>query len=193
MRTWVVMMVLGGCSGGGPEPTPGPPDPTGTTGETGDTGTPPPPPMGLLSRQGTGVIDATPSYTGSEALVFVGDEGYGQELCRISYDLTSTAPRPDCPGCGWAFDLVVSNVVVETDVDEACALSLATEFSLAPSVDDLDGLALSYGYHPDYFGHAQVLMFYDEDSSAWRGLTVAVYDDQKMTIAYDLVDGLHEY
>jgi len=159
-----------------------------TTPTTGTAGTTPTTPtttsvLGELKRTGAANVDGR--YAGTETWTFVGDEGYGDVICEVSYDVNSTAERSDCPGCLWAWDLQITNVTTPVDVDGACAaVGLDTAATLA-------GTEVSYGYDPVYDGHAQILMFFN--GTDWQAGTYAQWDDTKKTFNYTWLDGLHAY
>ena len=109
-------------------------------------------------------------------------------VCQITTDLTAVAPRDDCPACQWAFDLEIQNTTVVVDVDGAC---MSVHGIDADSAASWDGTTKSYGYDPDYVGHAQILMFWD--GARWVPATYAVWDEGASTIDYDWLDGYYDY
>ncbi len=144
------------------------------------------PPQGLLVRSGSATV--SDSYTGSEQLRFTGDEGAGELLCELVFELTSTTVRDDCEDCLWAFDLVLSGAQVLVDEAGAC---LALHGVDASTVSTWDGTTRSYGYNDDYVGHAKVLMF--DDGEAWIPVTMVTWDADAGSLSYDWIDGYHAY
>lgn len=203
MGPWIWLVGLLACGGKDPEDTgaDSSPEESGEsardTGETGpdtqeesgaDTSdTAPVVLLGYTGFLGDASVDAT-SYVGTESWYFVEDEvDGGQDLCRITYTLTSTAVREDCADCTWAFDLVVSGAAVVAESGPGC---LALSGYDAATVSALDGQVVSHGYNPDYFGHRAVLMM-DTGGGDWRGVASADWTDGIFT--YDRLDGTFEY
>ena len=149
--------------------------------DTAPTGT------GLMGRIGTATVDG-PDYTGSEDLYLVAQKGAGDDVCRVRYDLGSTAVRNDCADCDWAFDLVASNAAVVAWEHPDCGTLLGIG---SDDVSVLDGTAISYGYIDEYFGHASVITGYT--NGTWAVLGFASYDPVSGAFSYDLEDGYVEY
>ena len=125
-------------------------------------------------------------YVGTEDWVFIGDEGYGDVVCHVSYDVTATTSRTDCGNCLWAWDVTISNVTSVVDT-EACASVALTDTDLAK----LEGSTVSLGYDPDYVGHAQILMFLD--GTEWKAVSYASWDETSSAFTYDWLVGLNAY
>jgi hypothetical protein len=53
-------------------------------------------------------------------------------------------------------------------------------------------VTLSYGYAPEYFGHAQMLMM-DLGGGDWEAVTFASFDDATGAFSYDRSDGTFTY
>ncbi len=131
----------------------------------------------LLRYEGSAMVDAG-SYAGDEILVLEADEGAGDELCRVSYTLTSTAQRDDCAVCDWAFDLVLSDPTIVYESGVGCGpFGYAAE-----DVAALDGEPRSYGYAEEYVGHASMLLAHD--GSLWEGLSFATYVPETGDFSY---------
>ncbi|MEQ1568786.1 MAG: hypothetical protein ABMA64_24315 [Myxococcota bacterium] len=146
------------------------------------------PGQSLVQRVGSGVVGA--DYVGTEEYQLLDDEGYGALQCQITLDLLSTGIRTDCAPCLWAFDLEISNAtVVLDDGAGACMAGFGLD---ATTVGSLNGQILSYGYNPDYFGHAQVLMV-SPAGEPWAAATYGTYDEGTGDFSYEWVDGLIEY
>lgn len=158
-------------------------DTTDTT-DTGDSGTTG---SGLVGRIGTATADAS-SYDGTEEWYLISEDGKGEDVCRIRTTLTNVgAPRTDCADCLWAHDLVVSAPEIIAESGPGCAV-----FGYdASTIGDLDGTTVSYGYIPEYYGHAQVLAV--DDGTRWNVVTFAAWDDATSAFSYDWQDGIQEY
>lgn len=151
---------------------------------------------GLLAFEGSATVVAgvSGSYHGSETFRFIADKGDGDVLCEFSFDLDSTAVRDDCQelgyDCDWAFDLVVSNVTVAVDtmcdtVGYDAAVLAALEDPKSPSS------TRSYGFIPEYFGHAPTLMV--EEDGIWGPVAYASLDEKTGYFFYEGVDGYTKY
>ncbi len=143
---------------------------------------------GLLGRSGTAT--AGPGiYNGTEDIYLVAEKGAGDDVCRVSYDLTATGVRDDCTDCDWALDLERSGAtaVVWDHADCGNLLNIGSD-----DVTVLDGTAVSYGYIDEYFGHASVLTEYTANQT-WEVVGFASYDASGGTLVYDLEDGFIGY
>ncbi len=156
------------------------------TGEETDTDTDTDADLGTLEFSGTAVVHD--SYMGTEVLAFLADEGRGDVICQLSYPLEGAALRSDCDECDWAFDVTAGTVEVQTDVDGACdAIGWGKAARAA-----LTGTARGYGYVAEYFGHAPVLMRYD-DASGWNPVSYAAYDEKSGAFDYSWQDATLPY
>lgn len=184
LRSMFMVCAVAACSTGpeGGETTPSgiDTDDTDTVGHS-DTDTGPIEQLVELTRVGEATVDE--AYVGTEAYA-AADEGGGDVLCRISYDLVSVGTRSDCEPCAWAFDVQVGGAVVETDVDGACLAVFGLD---ASTVSSLDGEIRGYGYSADYYGHAQVLL--TDDLEYWAASTFATYDPETRRFTYEREDG----
>ncbi|MCA9489313.1 MAG: hypothetical protein KC621_05305, partial [Myxococcales bacterium] len=114
---------------------------------------------GLVTGSGLAVV--TTSWAGTEEielLELVDDTTTGNVLCKVSYELTSTALRTDCTQCDFAVDLVIGNASVVSDVGGACLPGLGVD---ATTIGTWNGQTKAYGYIAEYFGHAEVYVEYD--------------------------------
>jgi len=179
----------------GPEDT-GPPD----TGEVESL-------LGLQGRYGE-LVKTDTSLTGTEQLYFIADEGDGEDLCRIQYEVTSTGIRDDCDICnetdddgepyGWAFDVTFSNPEITAESSPGCLATLGYDKS---NVTDIAGETRGMGYTPEYIGHASVIMI-DVDG-VWTAVANAQFVEEidkttkKTTgvgeLTYQWHDGYIEY
>ena len=64
----------------------------------------------------------------------------------------------------------------------------------AASAGSWVGLTRTYGYNPDYFGHAQVMMIPSEQGTGeWQAVDYVSYDAKTETLQYEWVDGEQTY
>lgn len=159
-----------------PEDSHGSTDSTDSTPETGTV-----PRLGLLSLRGEATV--TDTYVGFEDVVFTDPEAGDAELCRVRVQLESITTRTDCGICVWAFTLERRAVDVVSDV--ACeAVGWGDPAAMV-------GTTVDYGYTPDYYGHAPVLLSYQE--KFWGALGFAFWDSKTGVLTYDLVDGYYPW
>lgn len=153
---------------------------------------------GDLVRDGEGTVtpvDAPTAFSGTDALIFSAEFGYGEVLCEIQYDVVSVASRTDCPDLcgteGWAFDMEFQNPRVVTEVEDACDVVL--EVLCLDSLEELAGQTVTRGYDPDWTGHGATLMEYSP-TGGWDGGTLVSYDDKEGRVQFfGVPEGIHAY
>ena len=132
------------------------------------------------------------AYEGFEDHYLIGDEGMGEDLCRVRFDVALLGePTVPCDECSFAFMLEKRNPSTITDVDGTCAKS-ALRLD-ADAIAALDGARMSYGYVPEYWGHANVLMQLDEETGEWEAVTFSTWDEETGELFYDRRDGACGY
>lgn len=147
---------------------------TSGTGDSTDTSTTPQA-QGLVVRTGAATAN-TEGYEGWEELAFIGDEGDGDDLCRVRYQLSSIGARTDCADCTWAHDLGLAEI------------TMVTETTCPAGFPPPESTTRSYGYIAEYFGHANVLA---EDAGAgWSATSFADWDETSGAFDYEIEDGL---
>ena len=186
----------GGSTGGGS--TGGGTTGGGTTdgGATGGSDTGPEYLLGLYGAQGSADVVPGLAYSGTESVYLIADEGDGEVVCQVSYDLNSTGLRDDCEECicaeddcgSFAFDLEVSGVHVTAESGPGCEALGLDEAALA----ELEGSTLSYGYNGDYFGHAAVLIW-EDPKLGWTVVAFAELDPETGAFTYNWERGYYEY
>ncbi len=145
---------------------------------------------GICGISGRGIVKDV-LFQGTEERYLIADEGYGADICRISYTLRVIgAPRTDCSLCEWAFDLEINDdVLVVAEEQTGCAGS-SLGFDEA-TIAGLPGELVSYGYVDEYMGHSSVLMQYRNDQ--WEAVTFASWNSDTGEINYDRKDGTCGY
>ncbi len=103
----------------------------------------------------------------------------------MTYELVSMGTRDDCDSCIWAYDLEIRGTLVTIDLGY-CLDIVGVD---AATASDWDGTMRSYGFDPDYIGHAEILMFFD--GTVWIPASYASWDGSEVTYAW--VDGLYDY
>jgi hypothetical protein len=132
------------------------------------------------------------SFQGSEERYLIGDEGLGSHLCRVRYALFGVAPpEVACDECSWAFIVEKQSPEKVTDVSGTCESS---ELGLdAEAITAMDGTHIAYGYAPEAWGHANVLMRFDEVDRTWDGIAYASWNEDTGELFYDNREGYCGY
>ena len=150
-----------------------------------DTG----PGLGVCGRQGNAIV-GDESFQGTEDYYLTGEEGQGEDVCRVQLEVNyvGVGPNPDqCPNCLWAYTVELTNPVVLIDESDACANSDLglDETALA----GLDGSQVSFGYGPDPSYHFDLLYQYNEAQGEWVGITQSVgWDEETGELTYKTTD-----
>ncbi len=181
LRSLLLLAVLGGLLG-----CPAGDDDDSAAGDDDTSGDDDAAPRAMLSFSGAAVIDPV-SFAGVEELFIVDEEGAGDELCRVTYSLTSTGGRADCAECDWAFDLEVSDAVIVSEGGAGCA----TFGYGADVVAALDGSTRAYGFAEEYIGHASTLMVYE--GGMWQGQCFATFVEDSGDLSYSWDDAYLDY
>jgi hypothetical protein len=127
-------------------------------------------------------------YDGWEEHFKTADEGLGDDICRIRYELHAKGdPRTDCPNCIWAWDVELTGAAIAAESGEGCAGAFGIT---AKNVGDLDGTSIGIGFNPDYYGHAAV--FLRDEGSGWAVADWAQWDEATGAFSYHWNQGLVE-
>lgn len=149
-----------------------------------------------LRSQGTVTTD---SYDAYEEYYLLGDEGFGEDLCVVRFDVKRVGEGPaGCDQfagqkeeCQWTHLVEYGNPEVVLDIDGACANS---ELGLdSEAIAGLDGKRMAYGYVFEYQGHNSVIMTYDEETSVWTPLVNAGWSEESGALQFDRRDGFCGY
>ena len=142
------------------------------------------------SGQATAGLDG---FEGSEDMYLIAEEGDGDDICRIRYELKDTDSRPDCPdaghsGCLWAWEVSVSAAAIVAESGIGCAGAFGVT---ADSVSELDGTSFGLGYNPDYYGHAAVMV--RDPGDGWFVASFAIWDEDTGSFTYQWDQGFVQY
>ena len=132
-------------------------------------------------------------YSGTEDWYFIADEGAGDDICRIRYNVEHSATRTDCPSSGhsdciWAWDVVVSGAAIVSESGIGCSGSFGLN---AHTVSGLDGSTFGLGYNPDYYGHAAVMV--RDMGKGWNVVSFATWNEVTEAFTYQWDQGFTEY
>lgn len=137
--------------------------------------------VGECSSQGEGVFQDG-IYTGWVELILTADEGLGEDLCVVRFDVDTVAePEVPCDSCFWSTVVQLSNPVV-TDAGNFCTES---ERGLDPAtIEEMTGERIGIGYAPESTGHGYALMNYNEMTMVWFAVSFAEWDEETGMLEY---------
>jgi hypothetical protein len=93
--------------------------------------------------------------------------------------------------CLWTHMVELTNPMIMTDVDGACAKSgLGLD---AAAIAELDGSQAGYGFVSEFAGHNSVLLRYDEAMDEWSPYGNGTWDEGAEMFRFDHRDGLCDY
>src|SRR5262249_15146015 len=127
--------------------------------------------VGVCGQRGMGTVDAD-SFDGWEEFYIIGEEGFGDDICVVRFDVKRAGAAPDgCDDpaadvdCLWTHEVQYSNPQVMTDMNGVCAKSdLGFD---AAAIAEIEGSRVAYGFVSEYVGHNSVLLTYDEAMAKW--------------------------
>lgn len=149
-----------------------------------------------VRSQGTVTEDSFETY---EEHYLLGDEGLGEEVCVVRFDVKRVGDGPGgCDefagqqqSCLWTHLVELSNPQVLIDEDSACEnseLAMTTD-----AIAEIDGEQRAYGYVFEYQGHNSVLMGYDDGTETWKPLVNAGWNEDTGEFQFDRRDGFCGY
>ncbi len=186
MTLLISMWAVASCNGNDDDDT--------STGDTdSDTDSDSDDVQGVCGMRGEATV-FTDSYSGTEEYFLTADEGYGEDVCIVRYDVNYVGEAPDAEDCflgKWAHTLEFSNPVTVADEGGVCESSdLALD---AATIAALDGMQVHYCHGRDMSDHANVLYSYDEDQGAWMGIATSGWDEDTGAFHYTISLGWCEY
>ncbi len=145
--------------------------------------------LGVCGQRGEATATAT-RFNGTEEYYLLGDEGFGDPICVVSFEITRAGDAPagcdaagSALGCAWTHRVEYSNPVVITDVDDACASSALA--MTAARIAAVEGSHEDYGFVAEYAGHSSVLMRHDTATAAWVPFGNATWDAATGALRFD--------
>jgi hypothetical protein len=154
--------------------------------------------LGVCGRRGRATVTSS-TFRGTEELYLVGEEGFGDELCVVSYDVTRVGSAPmGCDQnagrqetCVWTHQVEFGEPRIDVDVGAACA---ASELGLGEAaLAALAGTRVAYGFVSEYQGHASVLLGREAASGSWIPVGNASWDAETGALRFDRRDGFCGY
>jgi hypothetical protein len=134
-----------------------------------------------------------------EEFYLLGDEGFGEELCVVRFNVTGVGDAPDgCDEfagqqdeCLWTHLVEYTDAEVVLNTDGACETS---ELGLdSAAISALEGSQAAYGYVFEYQGHDSVLLIYDADNDVWEAGASAGWNEATGVLQFDRRDGFCRY
>ncbi len=147
--------------------------------------------VGVCGHRGQSTVALT-EFEGYEEYFLIGEEGFGEDICVVRFDVTRVGDAPaGCPDCLWSHLVELDNPSTELDTDGVCARS-ELAFDMA-RIAELDGSRIAYGFVPEFAGHVSVLMKYDDALGAWDAFGSASYDGAALTLKFERRNGICGY
>jgi hypothetical protein len=153
--------------------------------------------VGVCGQRGQGTVDGA-TFEGFEEFYLIGDEGFGEDICVVRFDVTRVGAAPlGCDDaaagnkCLWTHLVEYGNAKVVTDTDGVCENS---ELGLdTAAIAAITGSQVAYGFVSEYAGHNSVLMKYDEEAASWEAYGNATWDEPAAAFRFDRRDGFCGY
>jgi hypothetical protein len=153
--------------------------------------------VGVCGQRGMGTVD-TDSFSGFEEFYIIDDEGFGEDICVVRFDVEKVGDGPDgCDDptadvdCLWVHEVEYSNPSVVLDMNGVCAKS-DLGFGAA-KIAEIDGSRAAYGFVSEYVGHNSVVLKYDDAQSKWIAHGNATWDEGTSAFRFDRRDGNCNY
>jgi hypothetical protein len=154
--------------------------------------------LGVCGLRSEGTVTLT-SFETYEEFYLLGDEGRGDEICVVRFDLTRVGNGPEgCDQfagqqeeCLWTHLVEYGNPRVLIDQDGVCEHS---ELGMgADAILELDGTRAAYGYVFEYQGHNSVVLKLNEKTGEWVPLANAGWGEESGDFRFDRRDGFCGY
>lgn len=147
--------------------------------------------VGVCAHRSEGTVTAD-EFTSFEEYYLIGEEGFGDDICVVRFDVTRVGPAPEgCTDCLWTHTVELGMASVEVDQNGVCASS---ELGMdADAIAELEGSQVSYGFVPEADGHASIVVTYNESTSTWESFTNGTWDDSNGFFRFDRRNGFCSY
>ena len=147
---------------------------------------------GQCAFEGMGVY-RDGAYSGTVAYVLFAEPFGDEELCRVQLDVATVADAdPACDVCDFSTRVALSNPVVITDVDDACAHS-ERALDAAAIKAMVQTAPVAIGFAEEATGHGQVLLEYDPTRMRWTEVAFGSYDADTGALTYEQNEGFCRY
>lgn len=154
--------------------------------------------LGVCGVRSQGVVTRD-SYQAYEEYYLLGDEGFGDALCVVRFEVTRVDDAPTgCDQfagqqetCFWTHLVEYRNPAVLVDENGVCAHS---ELGMSPErIAAMDGKQVAYGYVLEYQGHDSVLLTHDAQQDTWTPWVNAGWTETSGDLIFDFRDGFCAY
>jgi hypothetical protein len=154
--------------------------------------------MGVCGQRGDSTVNDS-EFSGFEEWFLIGEEGFGEDICVVRFDVTRVGAAPDgCMdpfgegvACRWSHLVEFGNPSTVTDENGVCADS---ELGFdAARIAEIDGSQVSYGFVSEFAGHESVTMRYDAASETWKAFGNGTWDEGAERFRFNRRDGLCDY
>jgi hypothetical protein len=150
--------------------------------------------VAVCGQRGQATATATTYTMGWEEFFMTGDEGFGDDICVVRFDVTHSGDAPGgCTECSWTQTVQYSNPTIVTDANGACANS---DLGLsAAKIATISGSRMPIGFVREWQGaHGSVRFRYFENRCAWDVYGNATWDEAGTNLfRYDHRDGFCNY
>jgi hypothetical protein len=147
--------------------------------------------VGVCAHRAEATVTAG-EFSGYEEYVLIGDEGFGDEICIVRFDVTRVGAAPEgCTDCLWSHLVELGNPTVELDENGVCG---GSELGLdSAAIAELDGSQVAYGFVPELDGHASIVLTHIESSNSWEAYNNATWDEGTGRFRFDRRNGFCSY
>ena len=154
---------------------------------------------GVCGRRGRSTVTSTDTFEGYEEFYIIGDEGFGDDICIVRFDIVRVGEAPEgCDQfagaqdeCLWTHLVEYQNPSVELDENGVCANS---ELGLdAEAIAEIEGSQVAYGFVSEYQGHNSVLLKHNAQNEQWIPAGNATWDEETSAFRFDARDGACRY
>ena len=147
--------------------------------------------VGVCAHRSEGTVTAD-DFTSFEEYYLIGEEGFGDDICVVRFDVTRVGPAPEgCTDCLWTHTVEIGMASVEVDENGVCASS---ELGMdADAIAELEGSQVSYGFVPEADGHASIVVTYNESTETWESYTNGTWNETSGFFRFDRRNGFCSY
>lgn len=139
----------------------------------------------------------TTTYDGTSQFYIIGDNGLGDEVCTIQFDVKRTGAAPaNCidpttnAACSWSHQVTFSNPMVITNTGGACDASDSVPALDAAGIAKINNMAVGRGFSR-VAGHGDSLMKYD--GTKWTVVGHSSWNDTTSVFDYNVITGACNY
>jgi hypothetical protein len=147
-------------------------------------------------ERGMATANAT-TYDGTTEFYIIGDNGLGDEVCTIRFDVKRTGAAPaNCmdpttsAACTWSHQVTFSNPMVITNTNGACDASDSVPPLDAAGIARINNSTIGRGFSK-VAGHGDSLMKYD--GTKWTVVGHSSWNETTSAFDYNVITGACNY